>query len=107
MREELRQNVLKFLERGDNSTTMRGKHDTKKDGKELKHPLNDYLANLHQKYLAENPLIKLSYSSFCRLKPSNFMTIKYSERKACLCERHQNMALKNTSINESDYNCKS
>ena len=49
MREELRQDVLKFLERGDNSTTMPGKQDTKKDGKELKqrHLLNDYLATLH------------------------------------------------------------
>ena len=100
MREELRQDVLKFLERGYNSTTMPGKHDTKKDGKELKqrHLLNDYLANLHEKNLAENPLIKLSCSSFCRLRPSNFMTIKYSETKTCLCKRHQNMALKLRSL---------
>ena len=75
---------------------MPGKHDTKKGDKELKQRqlLNDYLANLHEKYLADNPLIKLSYSSFCGLKLSNFMTIKCSERKTCLCERHQNMALK-------------
>ena len=67
MREKLRQDVLKFLERGDSSSTMPGKHDTKKDDKDLKqrHLLNDYLANFHEKYLAENPLIKLSYSSFC------------------------------------------
>ena len=35
MQEELRQDVLKFLERGDDSTTLPGKHEAKKDGKEL------------------------------------------------------------------------
>lgn len=100
LREQLRKDVLKFLERGDNSATLPGKRDAKKDGKKVKqkHILNDYLANLHEKFLAENPHLKLSYSSFCRLRPSNFSTIKYSERKTCLCERHQNMALKLRSL---------
>ncbi|CAG2223343.1 unnamed protein product [Mytilus edulis] len=95
-REDLRSKVLVFLERDDNSTCLPGKRDNKKDGKEKKQKrvLNDYLDNLHQKFLSENVLTKLSVSVFRRFRPANYVLASFGNRRTCLCQRHQNMALK-------------
>ena len=54
--------VREFLEREDNSIIQPGKKDSKTVKKEVhqKHVLNDYMHNLWEKFLVENPSIKLS-----------------------------------------------
>ncbi|CAC5394558.1 unnamed protein product [Mytilus coruscus] len=95
-REDLRSKVIAFLERDDNSTCLPGKRDNKKDGKEKKQKrvLNDYLDNLHQKFLSENILTKFSVSVFRRFRPAHYALASFGNRRTCLCQRHQNMALK-------------
>ena len=88
--------VVSFLERDDNSRAQPGKADTKrgKDGeKKQTRILTDYLGNLHQKFLGENPEMKLSFASFCRIRPSHVLLTSFISRSTCLCTKHQNMAL--------------
>ena len=62
--------------------------------KKQKHILNDYLKNLHLKFLSEEPDIRISLASFCRLHPLHIMPVNLTSRNTCLCRKHQNMALK-------------
>lgn len=96
IRNQLKESVIKFLEREDNSRMMPGKADFKKHGGEKvqKKYLNDYLGNLHEKYRAENPETKIGKALFCSLRPSYILPASFASRKTCLCQRHQNMALK-------------
>ena len=88
--------IIDFLKRGDNSTCLPGKRDPKKVGDQQlqKYILNDYLENLHIKFLAENPTVHLSYFTFTRMRPKEMIPVSYSSRKTCLCEKHQNFSLK-------------
>lgn len=52
------------------------------------------MKNLHMKFLSEDPSLKLSFSSFCRIRPKSVLLACFITRNACLCIRHQNMALK-------------
>ena len=56
--------------------------------------LCDYLSNLHVKFLSENLDIKTSFATFTRLRPKHISHVSYGSRNVCLCQRHQNMALK-------------
>ena len=63
--------VLSFFKRDDNSRAMPGKNDAKKVAtgvKKQKRILNDYFKNLHLKFLSEEPNMKISLASFCRLR---------------------------------------
>ena len=88
--------IIDFLKRGDNSTCLPGMRDSKKVGDQQlqKYILNDYLENLHIKFLAENPTVHLSYSTFTRMRPKEIIPVSYSSRQTCLCEKHQNFSLK-------------
>ena len=99
--------VTTFLEREDNSTVLPGKNDTKKTGSEVKqnHVLNDYLHNLHEKFLLENPTIKLSRSEFCKLRPPHIMLTSFAARKTCLCTYHQNFSLKIKAMRKEGVRC--
>ena len=90
-----RNSVLNFLLRDDNSRANPGKTDKRKYcGKVIQtKTLTDYLKNLHQKYLSENPETKISLASFCRIRPSYIRPTAFISRSSCLCTRHQNMAL--------------
>ena len=93
----LKSDVLSFLGRDDNSRKMPGKNDAKKvetGVKKQKRILNDYLKNLHLKFLSEEPDIRISLASFCRLRPLHIMLVNFTSRNTCLCRKHQNMALK-------------
>ena len=94
-RKELRSQVVAFVER-DNSPVLPGKRDDKKVGKEKKQKriLSDYLNNLYQKFRVENIGAKISLSVFTRFRPANFILASFGSRRTCLCQRHQNMALK-------------
>lgn len=95
-RQTLTREVESFMERDDNSTCLPGKKDAHKDGKEHKQKriLNDYIYNLHRKFLAENSNTKISLTVFRRMRPKHISVVKFSNRKTCLCQRHQNMVLK-------------
>ena len=93
--------VIEFYHRDDVSTPLPGKKDAKsvkvkqrKRVKIQKRTLNDYLSNLFQKLIAEKPFIKLSFATFPRMRPANFMLANFVNRRSCLCTQHQNLALK-------------
>ncbi|XP_072023524.1 uncharacterized protein [Amphiura filiformis] len=94
--EMLRRNVVVFLKRPDNSTCLPGKNDKLKCGKktEQKYILTDTLRNLHCKFLLENPSTTMGLAAFCKLRPKYMLPVRFIERKVCLCQKHQNMALK-------------
>ena len=94
--------VLEFFGRDDNSRMMPGKKDAKVIEKGTpkiqKRILNDYLSNLYDKFVAEYPEARLSFASFCRMRPSNYLLVNFTTQTTCLCTRHQNMALKLKSL---------
>lgn len=85
---------------------MPGKADFKMvDGvKQQKRYLNDYMNNLFLKFKAENPTVKISRSLFCQLPPKHILTTSFTSRNTCLCQRHQNMALKLRSLKAMSIN---
>ena len=94
---DIESEVISFLRREDNCRVQPGKADVKKDTDGTKQQtvvLTDYMKNLHLKFLSENPDLKLSLSSFCRTRPKSVLLACFITRNACLCIRHQNMALK-------------
>ena len=94
---ELSEKVVFVLERDDNSRLMPGKKDFKKVAKRVskrKRMLNNHLRNLYLKFISENFRIKISLSSFCRMRPTHSSLVSYNSRNACFCTKHQNFALK-------------
>ena len=95
-RSAIKQKVVTFLGREDNARTNPGKRDcvkTEKSKVQTK-TLLDYMHNLHVKFSAENPNIKISLSTFCKLRPQNILLTSYLSKSNCLCQKHQNCALK-------------
>lgn len=80
--------VAHFLERDDNSRATTGKRDTitRKKLKMQKRLLSDSLKNLHKKFKAEKPNIKISYSEFCKRKPFWVVHPSVKDRETCLCK---------------------
>lgn len=76
-RQTLTRKVVAFMERDDNSTCLPGKRDVHKDGKEQKQKriLNDYIYNLHRKFLAENSNKKISLAVFRRMRPKHISIV--------------------------------
>ena len=87
--------VNDFLERDDNSRCNPGKSDVKMSDNTKKQTrvLTDYMANLYMKFVAENPTVKLSRATFCRMRPTHILTTNFISRSTCLCTKHQNIAL--------------
>lgn len=65
MRNLLREKVESFLERDDISRCMPGKHDSIKVGNEKRQTriLNDYIRNVHEKFIIENKDTNISFSN--------------------------------------------
>lgn len=95
-RTQMAMQVRDFLDRDDNSSCLPGKRDSTKTKTETKQTrvLNDYLYNLHLKFKAENPGVKTSLTTFSSYRPRYVKLVQYSARKTCLCQKHQNIALK-------------
>lgn len=87
--------IQEFLMRDDNSRLLPGKADAVKVGKSKvqKRVLNDYMYNLHTKFLAESTY-KVSRATFYARKPQSIAHVNFSCRSVCLCQKHQNFALK-------------
>ncbi|KAK6185007.1 hypothetical protein SNE40_007338 [Patella caerulea] len=94
--EAVAQNVKEFLERDDSSRVAAGKKMTitRNKIKKQKRFLTDTLKNLHVKFLAEQPIAKLSYSLFCRLRPFWILSPDITQRETCICQIHDNLKLK-------------
>ena len=70
-----------------------------------KYVLNDYLHNLHQKFCMENPEIKISRSTFSKLRPSHVRKADFGNRKTRLCPRHQYFAPKFKALKNAGAQC--
>ena len=95
-RKQVSRTVVQFLERDDNSACMPGERDATKSEKDKTQTriLSDYLYNLHLKFKAEYPGIQISLTTFSSYRPNYIKLIHFSSRRTCLCQKHQNMALK-------------
>ncbi len=93
---QLKEQVREYFLRDDNSRMMPGKADyiTVQGQKIQKKVLNDYVYNIHAKFCSENPEIKIHLSTFYKCRPACCSLTKFCDRKTCLCQRHQNVALK-------------
>ena len=92
--------VHAFLSSHENSTLMPGKknYTSHKGQKIQRRVLNDYMKNLHRKFLAENPDDNMSRALFCSLRPKTLKLASYGARQTCLCQKHQNVSLKLRSL---------
>ena len=90
------ESVITFLKREDNSRVQPGKSDAKttsKGNKQQIHILTDYLKNLYLKFKSENQDTKISFTTFCRSRPSYIYKTAMLSRVSCLCFKHQNASL--------------
>lgn len=87
--------VIKFLEQDENSRLTSGKKETKTRKKVKKQVrfLNDSLRNLHKKFIENSNLKRLSYATFCKLRPFWILLPKVNDRQTCLCKTHANISL--------------
>ena len=83
----LERQVRSFLERDDNSRMNPGKQDCLTvDGEKVQtRILNDYLYILYEKFIAENPQVKKSKSSFYKLRPKHIRHSNCLKPNNCLC----------------------
>ncbi|KAK2840949.1 hypothetical protein Q7C36_012528 [Tachysurus vachellii] len=61
--------------------------------------LVDTMRNLHRKFLAENNM-RISYSSFCRLRPFWVVHPSLSDRETCQCKLHENLSFLAEKLNQ-------
>lgn len=91
----LRQNVLTFYERDNNSSTSPGAREfvTKKKMRKRKRYLTDTIDILYKKFRAEFPNIQIRRSLFFALRPFWVSNRKITSRDTCMCKEHANFAL--------------
>ncbi|KAI4827689.1 hypothetical protein KUCAC02_031067 [Chaenocephalus aceratus] len=87
------QTVQDFFLNSARVTTDKTDTITRNKIKQQRMILTDSMINLHTDFLIRNPTVKLSYSSFCALKPFYVTAPKASDRKTCLCQIHENACL--------------
>jgi hypothetical protein len=83
--------VTKFLQKETSSSFTPGKRDfmTKNKVRMQKRILLDSLKNLHKKFNEESRF-KVSYATFCKVKPFWFVHQNINKRDTCLCVKHAN-----------------
>ena len=87
-----RTTIKKALRRSENSNELPGKKDQIRGRGTFS--LTDTMQNIYRKFCLEFSDIKMSFTAFCRGRPSNVKLIRYTQRHVCLCQRHTNMSLK-------------
>lgn len=88
--------IIEYLEKDENSKACPGKKDciTKKKIKKQKRHLCDNLKRLHEKFNSSHSArLRVSYQTFCRLKPFWIVTPNVNDRDTCLCVVHENTRL--------------
>ena len=90
--------VVQFFEADDNSTCLPGKKDyIKVNGEKIQRRiLNDYVKNLYVKFSATHTNLAISWGRFCQYRPEHVTLASFGSRNTCLCQTHQNLALKLT-----------
>lgn len=91
--QRISRSVHMFLENNSRVTTDKQDTITRNKVKRQRMILTNTMQNLHGVFLQQNPNIKLSYSSFCALRPFHITPIRASDRKTCLCQYHENAML--------------
>ena len=87
------QTVQEFFVSSSRMTTDKTDTITRKKIKHQRMILTDSMLNLHIEFLHKNLNLKLSYSSFCTLRPFYVTAPKASDRSTCLCHYHANANL--------------
>lgn len=88
--------VQRFLENEENSMISPGVKDTitRHKIKKQKRFITDTMENLHKKYnAASDASLRVSYASFCRLRPFWIVKAKLTNRDTCLCVLHENFGM--------------
>ncbi|KAK5649064.1 hypothetical protein RI129_003956 [Pyrocoelia pectoralis] len=90
----IKEDVISFYQRDENSRLCAGKKEciTYKKVKKQKRYMNYSLKSLYKKFIIEKE-IKISYTSFCRLRPFWVVPPKLGSRDTCLCVTHENFRL--------------
>lgn len=85
-----------FLHQDEVSTVINGKSgEIRKKGQIFrKRALTDTMANLHRRFLSENPRHNLSKAQFFKLKPFWIGQRRVTDRETCACKTHENFGLK-------------
>ena len=91
-RKQYKERAIEFLKNGENSYELPGKRDVEKGV--TRYALCDTIDNLHRKFLAANPDIKMGLSTFMALRPSYIKLIICTNRISCLCLKCENARLK-------------
>jgi hypothetical protein len=88
----LKQTVISFLERDDNSRITTSKSDTisRHGNRKQRRLLTDTLLRLHTKFRTEHPTLKISHSTFCNIRPFWIVQPTARDRQTCLCKLHEN-----------------
>lgn len=99
----VQQIVEKFYEDDINSRITPGKKQYKKKHGTVKQVryLLDSMKNLHKKFLAENTKIKISYTTFTRLRPF-WVCLPIDDRDTCACLLHTNFNLLIAALNKNN-----
>ncbi|WAR02977.1 hypothetical protein MAR_009535, partial [Mya arenaria] len=78
---KLEKNIIQFLERDDNSLMQPGKKGHSKTGW-CSQTSKDYLQNLYEKFLSENPGQNISFATFCRIRPKHIQLSAFISRSS-------------------------
>ena len=87
------QKVHDFYHNAARMTTDKQDTITRKKIKHQRMILTDTALNLHKEFNKKEPRVKLSYSSFCALRPFYVTAPRPSDRKTCQCQYHENAKL--------------
>lgn len=92
---KIKNEVESFFEKDSVSRLTAGKKETKTKNKQKKQKrlLNDTMKNLYNEFIKSSMNQKISYSTFCKLRPFWVVQPDYLKRDTCLCIDHENFAL--------------
>ena len=90
---KITQVVQDFYHNASRMTTDKQDTITRKKVKHQRMILTDTIFNLHREFIRKEPTVKISYSSFCALRPFYMTAPKPSDRKTCQCQYHENAKL--------------
>ncbi|KAJ2950774.1 hypothetical protein O0L34_g9039 [Tuta absoluta] len=102
-----KKDVRQFLECDENSRIMPGKKDTitRNQVKKQRRLLSDTLRNLFEKFVSLNHPYRISYATFCRLKPFWVLEPRTDKRETCLCNTHENFQFLVDKLHSSQLIC--
>ena len=54
--------------------------------------LTDYVYNLYERFIFQNPFVNVKPTTFYALRPENVRVVSYIKLNTCMCKIHQNFA---------------